>query len=126
MWLTERQTFTVLPPPSAYPMTSSPPLPVSHDGELQHSSALSMVAWSGFWSARAIAASTMFQLSSGDGSTGPSAFSINAGSAAEGSSPYSASGLSATTEADSSAVADSAGAAVVAAGAAVVAAGAAV
>ena len=49
------------------------------------------------------AARMMFQLSSADGSTGPSAFSTSAGSAAEGSSPYSARGL-APAVADSGAV----------------------
>ena len=62
-------------------------MPVSHDWLLQHSIALSMVAWSRSWSARAIAASTMSQLSGADGSTGPRAFSTSAGSAADGSSP---------------------------------------
>src|SRR3990170_555126 len=58
-------------------MTSSPPLPVSHSGWDQHSIALSMVAWSRSWSARAIEARTM----SGTSPTGPSALSTNAGSA---------------------------------------------
>ena len=54
MWLTARHTFTVSPPPSAYPMTTSPPVPVSHSWLLKHSMALSIVAWSRSCSARAI------------------------------------------------------------------------
>ncbi len=44
IWLTPRHTFTVSPPPSAKPITISPPVPVSHSWLLQHSIALSIVA----------------------------------------------------------------------------------
>ena len=45
--------------------------------------------------ARAIAASTMDQLSASDGYTGPSALATSAGSAFDGSSPNAANGLAA-------------------------------
>jgi hypothetical protein len=68
-------------------MVTSPPVPVSHSVAFQHSIALSMVAWSRSWFARAIEARMM----SGTSATGPMAFDTSAGSAFV-LSPYCANG----------------------------------